>query len=125
MKELRILLGLYILIIVTVIACTKIDVPAPQVIDLGKQSTSTSIVSLSTVLIKDKVDVTMNLTPGAKYSLMLIDLNNDVKKSTGFTADNTLVIKTLDYSDVKTGDYTLELIDISGKEYKRLITIKH
>jgi hypothetical protein len=125
MKELRILLGLYILIIVTVIACTKIDVPAPQVIDLGKQSTSTSIVNLSTVLIKDKVDVTMNLTPGAKYSLMLIDLNNDVKKSTGFTADNTLVIKTLDYSDVKTGDYTLELIDISGKEYKRLITIKH
>lgn len=125
MKELRILLGLYLLIIVTVIACTKIDVPAPQVIDLGKESTSTSIVSLSTVLIKDKVDVTMNLTPGAKYSLMLIDLNNDVKKSTGFTADNTLVIKTLDYSDVKTGDYTLELIDISGKEYKRLITIKH
>jgi len=125
MKELRILLGLYIMIIVTVIACTKVDVPMPQVIDLGKQSTSTSIISLSTVLIKDKVDVTMSLTPGAKYSLRLIDLNNDVKKSIGFTADNTLVVKTLDYSDVKTGDYTLELIDISGKEYKRLITIKH
>jgi hypothetical protein len=125
MKELRVLLGIYLLIIVTVIACTKIDIPAPQVIDLGKESTATAIVSLSTVLIKDKVDVTMNLTPGAKYSLRLIDLNNDVKKSIGFTADNTLVIKTLDYSDVKTGDYTLELIDISGKEYKRLITIKH
>jgi len=125
MKELRVLLGIYLLIIVTVIACTKVDIPAPQVIDLGKESTATAIVNLSTVLIKDKVDVTMNLTPGAKYSLMLIDLNNDVKKSTGFTADNTLVIKTLDYSDVKTGDYTLELIDISGKEYKRLITIKH
>lgn len=125
MKELRVLLGIYLLIIVTVIACTKIDIPAPQVIDLGKEATATAIVSLSTVLIKDKVDVTMNLTPGAKYSLRLIDLNNDVKKSIGFTADNTLVIKTLDYSDVKTGDYTLELIDISGKEYKRLITIKH
>jgi hypothetical protein len=125
MKELRVLLGIYLLIIVTVIACTKVDVPMPQVIDLGKQSTSTSIISLSTMLIKDKVDVTMSLTPGAKYSLRLIDLNNDVKKSVGFTADNTLVIKTLDYSDVKTGDYTLELIDISGKDYKRLITIKH
>lgn len=125
MKELRILLGLYLLIIVTVIACTKIDVPVPQVIDLGKEATSTSIVNLSTALVSAKVDVTMNLTPGAKYSLRLIDLNGDVKKSTGFTADNTLVIKTLDYSDVKTGDYTLELIDISGKEYKRLITIKH
>ena len=125
MKELRVLLGIYLLIIVTVIACTKVDVPMPQVIDLGKQSTSTSIISLSTMLIKDKVDVTMSLTPGAKYSLRLIDLNNDVKKSVGFTADNTLVVRTLDYSDVKTGDYTLELIDISGKEYKRLITIKH
>lgn len=125
MKELRTLLGLYLLIIVTVIACTKIDAPAPQVIDLGKEATSTSIVNLSTALVSAKVDVTMNLTPGAKYSLRLIDLNGDVKKSTGFTADNTLVIKTLDYSDVKTGDYTLELIDISGKEYKRLITIKH
>lgn len=125
MKELRTLLGIYLLIIVLIIACTKVDIPVPQVIDLGKQSTSTSIVSLSTVLIKDKVDVTMNLTPGAKYALRLIDLNNDVKKSVGFTADNTLVVRTLDYSDVKTGDYTLELIDISGKEYKRLITIKH
>ena len=125
MKELRVLLGIYLLIIVTVIACTKVDIPAPQVIDLGKESTATAIINLSTVLIKDKVDVTMSLTPGAKYSLRLIDLNNDVKKSIGFTADNTLVIKTLDYSDVKTGDYTLELIDISGKEYKRLITIKH
>lgn len=125
MKELRTLLGLYLLIIVTVIACTKIDAPVPQVIDLGKEATSTSIVNLSTALVSAKVDVTMNLTPGAKYSLRLIDLNGDVKKSTGFTADNTLVIKTLDYSDVKTGDYTLELIDISGKEYKRLITIKH
>jgi len=125
MKELRVLLGIYLLIIVTVIACTKVDIPAPQVIDLGKQSTSTSIISLSTALVSSKVDVTMNLTPGAKYSLRLIDLNNNIKKSVGFTADNTLVIKTLDYSDVKTGDYTLELIDISGKEYKRLITIKH
>ena len=106
-------------------SCTKVDIPAPQVIDLGKEATSTAIVNLSTALVSAKVDVTMNLTPGAKYSLRLIDLNDNVKKSTGFTADNTLVIKTLDYSDVKTGDYTLELLDISGKEYKRLITIKH
>jgi hypothetical protein len=125
MKELRILLGLYILILATVIACTKVDIPAPQVINLGKESTATAIVNLSTALVSDKVDVTMNLTPGAKYSLRLIDLSGDVKKATGFTADNTLVVRTLDYSDVKTGDYTLELIDISGKEYKRSITIKH
>ena len=125
MKETNKILIVYLTIVFIVIACAKIEIPTPQVIDLGRESTSTAITNLSTVLIKDKVDVTMNLTPGAKYSLRLIDLNNNVKKSVGFTADNTLVIKTLDYSDVKTGDYTLELIDISGKEYKRLITIKH
>jgi len=125
MKELRTLLGIYLLIIVTMIACTKVDIPAPQVIDLGKESTATAITNLSTALVSSKVDVTMNLTPGAKYSLRLIDLNGDVKKATGFTADNTLVIKTLDYSDVNSGDYTLELIDIKGNEYKRSITIKH
>jgi len=125
MKELRVLLGIYLLIIVTVLACTKVDIPAPQVINLGKESTSTAITNLSTALVKDKVDVTMNLTPGAKYSVRLIDLGGNVKRSMGFTADNTLVIKTLDYSDVNSGDYTIELIDIKGKEYKRSITIKH
>lgn len=106
-------------------SCTKIDVPMPQVIDLGKESTATAITNLSTALVSSKVDVTMNVTPGAKYSLRLIDLNGDVKKATGFTADNTVIIKTLDYSDVNSGDYTLELIDIKGNEYKRSITIKH
>jgi hypothetical protein len=125
MKELRTLLGLYILIIVTVIACTKVDIPAPQVIDLGKESTATAITNLSTALVSSKVDVTMSLTPGAKYSVRLIDLGGNVKRSMGFTADNTLVIKTLDYSDVNSGDYTIELIDIKGNEYKRSITIKH
>jgi hypothetical protein len=125
MKELRILLGLYIMIIVTVIACTKVDIPAPQVIDLGKESTATAITNLSTALVSSKVDVTMSLTPGAKYSVRLIDLGGNVKRSMGFTADNTVVIKTLDYSDVNSGDYTIELIDIKGNEYKRSITIKH
>jgi hypothetical protein len=108
-----------------VIACTKVDIPAPQVIDLGKESTATAITNLSTALVSSKVDVTMSLTPGAKYSVRLIDLGGNVKRSMGFTADNTLVIKTLDYSDVNSGDYTIELIDIKGNEYKRSITIKH
>jgi hypothetical protein len=125
MKELRTLLGIYISIIVFVIACTKVNAPAPQVIDLGKEATATAITELSTAVTTGEVTVTMNVTPGAKYSLQLIDLKGDVKYATGFTADNTLVIKKLNYSDVNSGDYTITLIDISGKEYKRSITIKH
>ena len=68
--------------------------------------------------------VTLSVTPGAKYSLQLINLAGDVKYATGFTADKDLVTKELDYSDVKSGDYSVVLIDIFGKEYKQSLTIK-
>lgn len=125
MKETTKLLVVYILLIsaLVIYSCTKVDVPAPE-FNLGKQSTSTSIVSLSTSFTTGEVDVTLSVTPGAKYSLQLIDLKGDVKYATGFTADNSIVTKHLDYSDVNSGDYTIELIDISGKEYKRNLTIK-
>jgi hypothetical protein len=125
MKETLKLLAIYIgiIIIFVVYSCTKVDIPEP-VINLGTQSTSTAITHLSTAITSGKVDVTMSVTPGAKYSLQLIDLKGDVKYATGFTADNNVVIKNLDYSDVNSGDYTIVLIDISGKEYKRSLTIK-
>lgn len=108
-----------------IIACTKVNAPAPVSIDLGKEATATAITDLSTAVTTGEVTITMSVTPGAKYSLQLIDLKGDVKYATGFTADNELVIKKLNYSDVNSGDYTITLIDIKGKEYKRSLTIKH
>jgi hypothetical protein len=105
-----------------VVGCTKVNQPIP--INLGKEATSTAITHLSTTVTKGDVDVTMNVTPGAKYSIQLIDLKGDVKSSTGFTADKELITKKLNYSDVNSGDYTITLIDILGKEYKRSLTIK-
>jgi hypothetical protein len=122
MKELRVLLGIYLLIIIVLIACTKV-VPTP-VIELGKEATSTTINSVNPPISSGKVIANLSVTPGAKYSLQLIDIKGDVKSATGFTADKDLVIKELDYSDVNSGDYTVTLVDISGKEYKRNITIK-
>lgn len=122
-KELATLLTVYLLFIFLLIACRKV-VDETSVIDLGKQSTATAIAKLSTPVTKGEVEVTMNVTPGAKYSLQLIDLKGDVKSATGFTADNSVVIKKLNYSDVNSGDYSITLIDISGKEYKRSLTIK-
>ena len=125
MKETNKLLIGYILLIALFVtySCQKVDIPAP-VIALGKESTTTSISNLSTAVTTGEVVVTLNVTPGAKYSLQLIDLKGDVKSATGFTADKEVIIKTLDYSDVNSGDYSIELIDISGKEYKRSLTIK-
>ena len=122
MKELKTILGIYLLIIILVIACSK--VVSTPVIELGKQATSTTINSVNPPVSTGKVIASMTVTPGAKYSLQLIDLKGDVKSATGFVADKDLVIKELDYSDVNSGDYTVTLIDISGTEYKRNITIK-
>ena len=124
MKEIAKLLGVYLLIIVVLIfGCRKVDVPTP-VINLGKVATATSIEEVEPVLTKGPVTLTLSVTKDAKYSIQLIDLKGDVKYSTGFTADKDLVIKNLDYSDVKSGDYTIVLLDISGNEYKRNLTIK-
>ena len=108
--------------IIFIISCTK--VPPVPVIELGKVSTSTAIDKVEPVLTKGPVTLTLSVTEGAKYSIQLTDLVGDVKYATGFTADKNLVIKQLDYSDVKSGDYAVTLVDIFGKEYKRNITIK-
>lgn len=116
LSELGLVLFLFIL------ACTKVDQSIS--INLGKEATSTAITNLSTAVTTGDVTITMSVTPGAKYSIQLIDLKGDVKSSIGFTADKELVTKQLNYSDVNSGDYTVVLIDISGREYKRSLTIK-
>ena len=122
MKELRVLLGVYLLIIVAVIACTK--VVSTPVIELGEKATATKINSVYPPITTGKVIANLSVTPGSKYSLQLINLAGDVKYVTGFTADKELIIKELDYSDVKSGDYSVVLIDIFGTEYKQSLTIK-
>jgi hypothetical protein len=122
MKELLVLFGVYLLSILVLIACTK--VASTPVIELGAQAKMTQINSVTPPISTGKVIANLSVTPGAKYSIQLIDLKGDVKSATGFTADKDLVIKELDYSDVNSGDYSVALIDISGKEYKRNITIK-
>lgn len=122
MKELKILLGVYFLFIFFLIACTK--VASTPVIELGEKATATKINSITPPITTGKVTANLSVTPGAKYSLQLINLAGDVKYITGFTADKELVTKELDYSDVKSGDYAVVLIDIFGKEYKSNLTIK-
>lgn len=122
MKELSVLFGVYLLSILLLIACTK--VASTPVIELGVQAKMTQINSVNPPISTGKVIANLSVTPGAKYSLQLIDLKGDVKYSTGFTADKDLIIKELDYSDVNSGDYVVTLVDIFGKEYKRNITIK-
>ncbi|NBW33773.1 MAG: hypothetical protein EBR30_01810 [Cytophagia bacterium] len=96
-----------------------------MLIDLGKTSTKTTITDVDPAITKGGLTVTMSVTTGAKYSIQVIDLKGDVKNSLGFLANEDTVVKKLNYSSLENGDYALVLVDISGREYKRYITIKH
>jgi hypothetical protein len=47
MKRIDRILGLGFLITLLAMSCRKVDLPQPQVIDLGNQSTSTAIKSIT------------------------------------------------------------------------------
>lgn len=122
MKELSVLLTVYLLSILVLIACTK--VVSTPVIELGEQAKVTKINSVNPPISTGKVIVNLSLTTGAKYSLQLINLKGDVVEATGLTADKEVIIKEMDYSDHINGDYSVVLLDVWGKEFKRNITIK-
>lgn len=104
-------------------ACTKIDVPSPQAIDLGVKSTSTSIKSIKQV--GNVVTAEFETTVGAKYSVQIVPFGSDepVKKE-GFTASDITTKKVYDLSSLAKKDYDLIFIDISGNETKYPLIIK-
>ena len=115
------LLGLGFLTTLLAVSCRKVDLPAPQMIDLGKESASTSIKSLSKS--GNIVTVDYQVTVGSKYSVQIIPFGSyEPAIKQGFTADAELVTKTYDLSSLKKMDYDLVLTDIKGVEIKYPIT---
>lgn len=115
------LLGLGFLTTLLMVSCRKVDLPMPLVIDLGKESTSTSIKTVSQV--DNVVTAKYQVTVGSKYSVQIIPFGSEepvIKQ--GFTADAELVTKTYDLSSLKKMDYDLVLTDVKGVEIKYPIT---
>jgi hypothetical protein len=112
-----------LMMVMFLVACTKVDVPSPQVIDLGVTSQSTSIKSI--LQSGNVVTAEFETTVGSKYSVQIVPFGSEepVKKD-GFTAENTLTKKVYDLSSLKRMDYDLIFIDISGKEVKYPLIIK-
>ena len=117
MKTIHKLLGLGFLTTLVALSCTKIDMPTPQIIDLGKLSTSTAIKSINQS--GNVVTAIFETTVGAKYSVQIVPFGSDepVKKE-GFTATETEIKKIYDLSNLARKDYDLIFIDVSGKEVK-------
>jgi hypothetical protein len=125
MKETSKLLVVYLLIIVTIIvyACTKIDIPPPEPINLGVKSESTAIKSITQV--GNSVTAEFETTVGAKYSVQVVPFGKeDPVKKEGFTATEAVTKKVYDLSGLAKQDYDLIFIDINGKEVKHPIIIK-
>ena len=125
MKETSKLLAVYLIIVATLVvyACTKIDIPAPEPINLGVKSEATAIKSITQV--GNTVTAEFETTVGAKYSVQVVPFGKEepVKKE-GFTATETLTKKVYDLSSLTKQDYDLIFIDINGKEVKHPIIIK-
>ena len=124
MKELKVLLGVYITIVVLLIACTKhFDTLPIAGIDLGKQSTAISFASFPTVD-KGQVTFSVQVTPGAKYSIQITDLSGDIKVKQGLLATDTLQKVSRPLDKLAVGSYDVTVMDIKGNEIKQPITKK-
>jgi hypothetical protein len=125
MKETNKILGIYLLFILifVIYSCTKIELEEPTPINLGVQSTSTSIKSITQT--GNIVTAEFATTVGAKYSVLIVPFGKDepVKKE-GFTATEEVTKKVFDLKQLAKQDYDLIFIDINGKEVKHPIIIK-
>jgi hypothetical protein len=123
MKKIDKILGLGFLVTLLAISCRKVDLPQPQIIDLGNQSTSTAIKSIAQT--GNIITAEFETTVGAKYSVQIIPFGSEIpSKKEGFTATEGITKKIYDLSELSKKDYDLVFIDISGKEVKYPIVIK-
>jgi hypothetical protein len=124
MKELRVLLGIYITMIVVLIACTKhVDVVTPETIDFGKQSTGMSFTSFP-ITSNGTVTFSVQVTPGSKYSIQVINISGDIKVKQGLLAKDTIEKITVPLNQIGTGIYDVVVMDIQGNEIKQPIIKK-
>lgn len=113
----------FVLFLIFISACRKVEWIQPNVIDLGVKSTSTAIKSI--IVSNNVVRATFETTIGAKYSVQIVPFGSEqpvIKE--GFTANDVLVNKVYDLSNLPKKNYDLIFIDIEGKEVKFPVTIK-
>lgn len=112
MKKLILIIGLFILA-----GCRKIEMVPPQVIDLGKVSTTTAI--RSSRLVNNTLNIEFATTTGSKYSVQVIPFGSETPIfKDGFTAEDTLIKKSYDFTKLKRMNYDLIFIDVKGTEQK-------
>ena len=114
---------LTLIMVMFLVACTKVVNPPSPTINLGVVSQSTSIKSVTQI--NNVITVEFNTTVGSKYSVQIVPFGGgEPVKKEGFTANDISTKKVYDLSSLKRMDYDLIFIDISGKESKYPLIIK-
>lgn len=117
------LLLLAILSSLFIIGCTDIEVMESQPINLGVTSKSTTIKNIQSA--NGIVTVQYQLTTGAKYSVQVYKFAAlEPDKTLPLTAEEEIVTKVYDFTDLENGLYDLTLTDINGVSIKKPLLIK-
>ena len=103
--------------------CSDIEVMSVPDIKLGVTAKSTDILSVSSV--GGKVTVQYSVTTGAKYSVQVYKFAaTEPAKTLPLTAEEEIVTKIYDFTDLENGIYDITLTDINGKSVRKPLVIK-
>lgn len=106
-----------------IIGCSDVDVLTEPSINLGTVSKSTGILSINSV--GGTVTVQYAVTAGAKYSVQVYKFAaTEPSKTLPLTAEEQIVTKIYDFTDLEDGLYDLTLTDVSGVSVKKPLVIK-
>lgn len=121
MKNSLILLTLFSLLFIS--GCSDIEVIESQPINLGVDSKSTAIKSILST--NGVVTVQYQLTTGAKYSVQVYKFAaSEPTKTLPLTAEEEIVTKVYDLTELENGIYDLVLTDINGISIRKPVLIK-
>jgi hypothetical protein len=103
--------------------CSDIEVMSVPDVKLGVTAKSTDI--LSVISVGGKVTVQYAVTTGAKYSVQVYKFAAvEPAKTLPLTAEEEIVTKIYDFTDLEDGIYDITLTDIDGKSVKKPLVIK-
>ncbi len=113
----------FLLFIFLTVACSDLEQFESTPLNLGVKASNTQI--LSVISQGDKATVTYNLTVGAKYSVQVYEFGKtEPTKTLPLTAQEEIVTKVYDFTDLSDGIYDLTLTDVAGVSIKKPLIIK-
>jgi hypothetical protein len=114
----------FILFIFLTFACSDLEqFETPTVVNLGAAPTKTNI--LSVISTGGTVTAQFSVTTGAKYSVQVYEFGKtEPTKTLPLTAEEEIVTRVYDFTDLQNGLYDITLTDVAGISIKKPLIIK-